>query len=196
MCLYLINKSWLLFLLLSPKVEITLQDVNDNPPVFPTDMLDLTVEENIGDGSKIMQLTAMDADEVWNCYFFQYWYYTIFTQKIIRFKYPVLANIGFLFSQCKIKSFKQICLGEIALRKIRNTYFILFATADPWDFAVMCWTGIYCMLDGHQRCLKISFLSFLFICHNFCLVPLLIFKKAKHVWGWAASESHRNKSMT
>lgn len=27
-------------------------------------MLDLTVEENIGDGSKIMQLTAMDADEV------------------------------------------------------------------------------------------------------------------------------------
>uniref|UniRef100_A0A803T2Y4 FAT atypical cadherin 4 n=1 Tax=Anolis carolinensis TaxID=28377 RepID=A0A803T2Y4_ANOCA len=44
-------------------VEITLQDVNDNPPVFPTDMLDLTVEENIGDGSKIMQLTAMDADE-------------------------------------------------------------------------------------------------------------------------------------
>ncbi|KAL8207011.1 UNVERIFIED_CONTAM: Protocadherin Fat 4 [Gekko kuhli] len=44
-------------------VEITLQDVNDNPPVFPTDMLDLTVEENVGDGSKIMQLTAMDADE-------------------------------------------------------------------------------------------------------------------------------------
>ena len=27
-------------------------------------MLDLTVEENIGDGSKIMQLTAVDADEV------------------------------------------------------------------------------------------------------------------------------------
>lgn len=27
-------------------------------------MLDLTVEENIGDGSKILQLTAMDADEV------------------------------------------------------------------------------------------------------------------------------------
>ncbi|KFO35535.1 protocadherin Fat 4 [Fukomys damarensis] len=45
------------------EVEITLQDINDNPPVFPTDMLDLTVEENIGDGSKIMQLTAMDADE-------------------------------------------------------------------------------------------------------------------------------------
>ncbi|KAI1238644.1 hypothetical protein IHE44_0013382 [Lamprotornis superbus] len=44
-------------------VEITLQDINDNPPVFPTDMLDLTVEENIGDGSKILQLTAMDADE-------------------------------------------------------------------------------------------------------------------------------------
>lgn len=50
--------------LLSLQVEITLQDINDNPPVFPTDMLDLTVEENIGDGSKIMQLTAMDADEV------------------------------------------------------------------------------------------------------------------------------------
>lgn len=46
------------------QVEITLQDINDNPPVFPTDTLDLTVEENIGDGSKIMQLTAMDADEV------------------------------------------------------------------------------------------------------------------------------------
>lgn len=46
------------------QVEITLQDINDNPPVFPTDMLDLTVEENIGDGSKILQLTAMDADEV------------------------------------------------------------------------------------------------------------------------------------
>ncbi|XP_066575944.1 protocadherin Fat 4 [Amia ocellicauda] len=45
------------------EVEITLQDVNDNPPVFPTDMLDLTIEENIGDGFKIMQLTATDADE-------------------------------------------------------------------------------------------------------------------------------------
>ncbi|KAL2304698.1 hypothetical protein Nmel_006650 [Mimus melanotis] len=45
------------------QVEVTLQDINDNPPVFPTDMLDLTVEENIGDGSKILQLTAMDADE-------------------------------------------------------------------------------------------------------------------------------------
>lgn len=32
--------------------------------MFPTDTLDLTVEENIGDGSKIMQLTAVDADEV------------------------------------------------------------------------------------------------------------------------------------
>ncbi|XP_053317380.1 protocadherin Fat 4 [Spea bombifrons] len=45
------------------EVEITLQDINDNPPVFPTDILDLTVEENTGDGSKIMQLTATDADE-------------------------------------------------------------------------------------------------------------------------------------
>ncbi|XP_041099375.1 protocadherin Fat 4-like, partial [Polyodon spathula] len=44
-------------------VEITLQDINDNPPVFPFDMLDLTIEENIGDGFKIMQLTATDADE-------------------------------------------------------------------------------------------------------------------------------------
>ncbi|KAK0142146.1 Protocadherin Fat 4 [Merluccius polli] len=44
-------------------VEITLQDVNDNPPVFPNDILDLTIEENIGDGFKIMQLTATDADE-------------------------------------------------------------------------------------------------------------------------------------
>ncbi|XP_019901605.3 protocadherin Fat 4 isoform X2 [Esox lucius] len=45
------------------EVEITLQDVNDNPPVFPNDLLDVTIEENIGDGFKIMQLTAMDADE-------------------------------------------------------------------------------------------------------------------------------------
>ena len=45
-------------------MEITLQDVNDNPPVFPNDILDLTIEENIGDGFKIMQLTATDADEV------------------------------------------------------------------------------------------------------------------------------------
>lgn len=45
-------------------MEITLQDVNDNPPVFPNDILDVTIEENIGDGFKIMQLTATDADEV------------------------------------------------------------------------------------------------------------------------------------
>lgn len=45
-------------------MEITLQDVNDNPPVFPNDVLDVTIEENVGDGFKIMQLTATDADEV------------------------------------------------------------------------------------------------------------------------------------
>jgi len=45
-------------------VEITLQDVNDNPPVFPNDILDLTVEENLADGAKIIQLTATDADQV------------------------------------------------------------------------------------------------------------------------------------
>ena len=49
---------------LSLQVEITLQDVNDNPPVFPNDLLDVTSEENISDGFKIMQLTATDADEV------------------------------------------------------------------------------------------------------------------------------------
>lgn len=47
-----------------PQVEITLQDVNDNPPVFPNDILDVTIEENVGDGFRIMQLTATDADEV------------------------------------------------------------------------------------------------------------------------------------
>nr|KAF6346486.1 FAT atypical cadherin 4 [Pipistrellus kuhlii] len=67
-CLYLvevyaIEKSTAFPRTQRAEVEITLQDINDNPPVFPTDMLDLTVEENIGDGSKIMQLTAMDADE-------------------------------------------------------------------------------------------------------------------------------------
>lgn len=46
------------------QVEITLQDINDNPPVFPNDILDVTIEENVGDGFKIMQLTATDADEV------------------------------------------------------------------------------------------------------------------------------------
>lgn len=46
------------------QVEITLQDVNDNPPVFPNDILDVAIEENVGDGFKIMQLTATDADEV------------------------------------------------------------------------------------------------------------------------------------
>ncbi|XP_076844234.1 protocadherin Fat 4 isoform X2 [Brachyhypopomus gauderio] len=45
------------------EVEITLQDINDNPPVFLTDMLDVTVQENVGDGFRIMQLTASDADE-------------------------------------------------------------------------------------------------------------------------------------
>lgn len=45
-------------------MEITLQDVNDNPPIFPNDVLDVTIEENVGDGFKIMQLTATDADEV------------------------------------------------------------------------------------------------------------------------------------
>ncbi|XP_046512183.1 protocadherin Fat 4 isoform X3 [Equus quagga] len=67
-CLYLVDvyaieKSTAFPRTQRAEVEITLQDINDNPPVFPTDMLDLTVEENIGDGSKIMQLTAMDADE-------------------------------------------------------------------------------------------------------------------------------------
>lgn len=47
-----------------PQVEITLQDINDNPPVFPTDILDVTVQENVGDGFRIMQITATDADEV------------------------------------------------------------------------------------------------------------------------------------
>ncbi|XP_038255144.1 protocadherin Fat 4 [Dermochelys coriacea] len=60
---YAIEKSAVLPRTQRAEVEITLQDINDNPPLFPTDMLDLTVEENIGDGSKIMQLTAMDADE-------------------------------------------------------------------------------------------------------------------------------------
>ncbi|MCJ8739590.1 hypothetical protein PDJAM_G00048940 [Pangasius djambal] len=45
------------------EVEITLQDINDNPPVFPTDILDVTVQENVGDGFRVMQLTATDADE-------------------------------------------------------------------------------------------------------------------------------------
>lgn len=46
------------------QVEITLQDINDNPPVFPSDTLDVTVEENISSGANIVQLKATDADEV------------------------------------------------------------------------------------------------------------------------------------
>lgn len=61
-CSALFSWKWCCFSFL--QVEITLQDVNDNPPVFPTDILDVTIEENIGDGFKIMQLTATDADEV------------------------------------------------------------------------------------------------------------------------------------
>lgn len=38
--------------------------MNDNPPLFPTDTLDVTIQENISDGFRIMQLTATDADEV------------------------------------------------------------------------------------------------------------------------------------
>ena len=53
-----------LVFILPLQVEITLQDVNDNPPVFPNDILDVAIEENVGDGFKIMQLTATDADEV------------------------------------------------------------------------------------------------------------------------------------
>ncbi|XP_038648330.1 protocadherin Fat 4 isoform X2 [Scyliorhinus canicula] len=45
------------------EVEITLQDINDNPPVFPADALDVIIEENIGDGFRIIQLSATDADE-------------------------------------------------------------------------------------------------------------------------------------
>ncbi|KAM6981316.1 protocadherin Fat 4 [Aplochiton taeniatus] len=45
------------------EVEITLQDINDNPPVFPSEVLDVTIEENVGDGFRIMQLTATDADQ-------------------------------------------------------------------------------------------------------------------------------------
>lgn len=45
------------------EVEITLQDVNDNPPLFPNELLDVTVEENVADGFKILQLTATDADQ-------------------------------------------------------------------------------------------------------------------------------------
>ncbi|XP_048189325.1 protocadherin Fat 4 [Perognathus longimembris pacificus] len=67
-CLYLLDVYAIEKSAASPRtqraqVEITLQDVNDNPPVFPADTLDLTVEENVGDGARILQLSAVDADE-------------------------------------------------------------------------------------------------------------------------------------
>ncbi|XP_062902616.1 protocadherin Fat 4 isoform X2 [Mobula hypostoma] len=60
---YAVEKSSNLPRTQKAEVEITLQDINDNPPLFPTDALDLIIEENIGDGFRIMQLSATDADE-------------------------------------------------------------------------------------------------------------------------------------
>ncbi|XP_067849588.1 protocadherin Fat 4 [Heptranchias perlo] len=60
---YAVEKSSSLPRTQKAEVEITLQDINDNPPVFPTDALDLIIEENIGDGFRILQLSATDADE-------------------------------------------------------------------------------------------------------------------------------------
>lgn len=59
------------------------------------DMLDLTVEENIGDGSKIMQLTAMDADEVPQSLSLNFWnlvfHWSIqFLLHVNNFYYPIL----------------------------------------------------------------------------------------------------------
>lgn len=57
-------------------------------------MLDLTVEENIGDGSKIMQLTAMDADEVPQSLSLNFWnlvfHWSIqFLLHVNNFYYPI-----------------------------------------------------------------------------------------------------------
>ncbi|XP_059821083.1 protocadherin Fat 4 [Hypanus sabinus] len=60
---YAVEKSSNLPRTQKAEVEITLQDINDNPPLFPTDALDLIIEENIGDGFRILQLSATDADE-------------------------------------------------------------------------------------------------------------------------------------
>ena len=76
-----------------PQVEITLQDVNDNPPVFPNDILDVTIEENVGDGFKIMQLTATDADEVNGSHSFCFVW-----QGLCTFSLPVFHSAAFVIS--------------------------------------------------------------------------------------------------
>lgn len=67
-------------------------------------MLDLTVEENIGDGSKILQLTAMDADEVgaW----FQFW------MLVLKVKSAILDMVFYLFSSSLCVS---LALGIMAV---------------------------------------------------------------------------------
>ena len=46
------------------KVEITVQDVNDNIPVFDYDMYNITVMENLPTGFTVVQVNAVDKDAV------------------------------------------------------------------------------------------------------------------------------------
>ncbi|XP_078719353.1 protocadherin Fat 4 [Lampetra fluviatilis] len=45
------------------EVEISVEDVNDNPPVFAVPEMELEVEENTGEGEVIFTLSATDADQ-------------------------------------------------------------------------------------------------------------------------------------
>uniref|UniRef100_S4RTD9 Cadherin domain-containing protein n=1 Tax=Petromyzon marinus TaxID=7757 RepID=S4RTD9_PETMA len=45
------------------QVEISVEDVNDNPPVFAVPEMELEVEENTGEGEVIFTLSATDADQ-------------------------------------------------------------------------------------------------------------------------------------
>ena len=61
-------------------------------------MLDLTVEENTGDGSKIMQLTAMDADEVVQTLSLNFWNLVFqWSNKFLLY----VDNICFLITKVK-----------------------------------------------------------------------------------------------
>ena len=43
-------------------VTINVQDINDNPPTFPTSAILASVRENLPVGTKIRRITAQDAD--------------------------------------------------------------------------------------------------------------------------------------
>lgn len=50
-------------------VLVTIEDVNDNPPVFSQPSYNISILENLPDGMNVLQVTATDRDEVRRRYF-------------------------------------------------------------------------------------------------------------------------------